>query len=94
MRNCEQHRSHMLRRSSLIRALFLSRRPSWSEECTALIGDAWHPMLPYVAQGAAQAIEDGAVIGVVLSGVRSSSRQEIKNALLLYQVIPPLFLPL
>lgn len=60
--------------------------PSWVEECTALMGDACHPMLPYVAQGAAQAIEDGAVLGVVLSGVQSSSRQQIKNALLLYQV--------
>ncbi|GAA5957251.1 hypothetical protein JCM3765_000404 [Sporobolomyces pararoseus] len=61
--------------------------PSWIEQCTALMGDACHPMLPYVAQGAAQAIEDGAVLGVVLSGVQSTSRQEIKNALLLYQEV-------
>ncbi|GAA5924437.1 uncharacterized protein JCM15063_005643 [Sporobolomyces koalae] len=62
-----------------------AKLPSWIEECTALMGDACHPMLPYVAQGAAQAIEDGAVLGVVLSGVQSNSRQQIKNALLLYQ---------
>ncbi|GAA5895067.1 uncharacterized protein JCM6883_002309 [Sporobolomyces salmoneus] len=61
--------------------------PFWIEECTALMGDACHPMLPYVAQGAAQAIEDGAVLGVVLSGVPAGSRQSIKNALLLYQEV-------
>ncbi|PIL28047.1 hypothetical protein GSI_09799 [Ganoderma sinense ZZ0214-1] len=32
-----------------------------------LLGDACHPMLPYRAQGAAMAIEDGAVLGNLLS---------------------------
>jgi 2-polyprenyl-6-methoxyphenol hydroxylase-like FAD-dependent oxidoreductase len=32
----------------------------------ALIGDAAHPMLPFLAQGAAQAIEDASVLGEVL----------------------------
>ena len=32
--------------------------PSWSRGRVALLGDAAHPMLPYLAQGAAQAIED------------------------------------
>lgn len=31
-----------------------------------LIGDASHPTLPYQAQGAAMAVEDGAVLGVLL----------------------------
>jgi salicylate hydroxylase len=31
---------------------------SWARGRTALLGDAAHPMLPYLAQGAAQAIED------------------------------------
>lgn len=33
--------------------------PAWVEGSVALMGDACHPMLPYVAQGAAQAIEVG-----------------------------------
>jgi salicylate hydroxylase len=40
---------------------------SWVEGRVALMGDACHPTLPYVAQGAAQAVEDAAVLAVVLS---------------------------
>ena len=32
----------------------------------ALLGDACHPSLPYQAQGAAMAVEDGAVLGFLL----------------------------
>ena len=32
--------------------------PRWGEGPVTLLGDACHPMLPYMAQGAAQAIED------------------------------------
>ena len=39
----------------------------WTENECALIGDSCHPMLPYVAQGAAQAIEDAAVLTISLS---------------------------
>jgi salicylate hydroxylase len=38
----------------------------WSRERVALLGDAAHPMLPYLAQGAAQAIEDAAAIGAAV----------------------------
>jgi salicylate hydroxylase len=34
----------------------------WSKGPVALLGDAAHPMLPYLAQGAAMAIEDAAVL--------------------------------
>jgi salicylate hydroxylase len=34
----------------------------WTEGPVALLGDAAHPMLPYLAQGAAMAIEDAAVL--------------------------------
>jgi salicylate hydroxylase len=34
-----------------------------SEGCVALLGDAAHPMLPFMAQGAAMAIEDAVVLG-------------------------------
>ena len=33
--------------------------PRWSVDRVTLLGDACHPMLPFMAQGAAQAIEDG-----------------------------------
>jgi salicylate hydroxylase len=36
--------------------------PHWSTGRVTLIGDAAHPTLPYLAQGAAMAIEDGAVL--------------------------------
>jgi len=35
---------------------------TWSLERTTILGDAAHPTLPYLAQGAAMAIEDGAVL--------------------------------
>ena len=35
----------------------------WSEGAVTLLGDAAHPMLPFLAQGAAQAIEDAAALG-------------------------------
>ena len=39
--------------------------PRWSRGVVTLLGDACHPMLPYGAQGAAQAIEDAAASGRV-----------------------------
>jgi salicylate hydroxylase len=41
--------------------------PRWSFGRVTLLGDACHPMLPFLAQGAAQAIEDGATLAAVLS---------------------------
>jgi salicylate hydroxylase len=40
---------------------------SWSAGCVTLAGDAAHPMLPFLAQGAAQAIEDAAALEQALS---------------------------
>ncbi|WP_237477716.1 FAD-dependent monooxygenase [Lichenibacterium dinghuense] len=36
--------------------------PRWSAGPVTLLGDAAHPMLPFLAQGAAQSIEDAAVL--------------------------------
>ena len=45
------------------------RRPldHWVDGRVALLGDAAHPMLPFLAQGAAQAIEDAGALGELLS---------------------------
>jgi salicylate hydroxylase len=40
----------------------------WSSGRVTLLGDACHPMLPFMAQGAAQAIEDGAALAACLAG--------------------------
>ncbi|MBR0663862.1 NAD(P)-binding protein [Roseomonas hellenica] len=42
--------------------------PRWSEGKVALLGDACHPMTPYMAQGAAMAIEDAAILARCLAG--------------------------
>ena len=44
--------------------------PQWRKGKITLLGDACHPMTPYMAQGAATAIEDAAVIARCLDGVR------------------------
>jgi salicylate hydroxylase len=39
----------------------------WTAGRIALLGDAAHPMLPFLAQGAAQSIEDAAALGQAMS---------------------------
>ncbi len=46
--------------------------PRWSDGNVTLLGDACHPMTPYMAQGAAMAIEDAAVLSRCLEGVDRS----------------------
>jgi len=41
----------------------------WVEGNVALLGDACHPMTPYMAQGAAMAIEDAAILSRCLQGI-------------------------
>ena len=41
--------------------------PAWGEERIVLLGDACHPMPPYIAQGAAAAIEDAVVLSRCLN---------------------------
>jgi salicylate hydroxylase/6-hydroxynicotinate 3-monooxygenase len=36
--------------------------PSWSQGPVVLLGDACHPMMPYMAQGGASALEDAAML--------------------------------
>jgi salicylate hydroxylase len=42
--------------------------PTWLAWAIALLGDACHPMLPFMAQGAAQAIEDAGALAQCLAG--------------------------
>jgi salicylate hydroxylase len=49
----------------------------WVEGAVALLGDACHPTLPYVAQGAAQAVEDAAVLAAVLAMTEKKENSEI-----------------
>jgi salicylate hydroxylase len=52
----------------------------WVFGRVALLGDAAHPMLPFLAQGAAQAIEDAGVLGMVLA-----SGLDVEASLAAYQ---------
>lgn len=51
------------------------RRPlqSWTRGRLVLLGDAAHPMLPHLGQGANQAIEDGVALAVLLEGCSSAT---------------------
>jgi len=42
--------------------------PRWTSGHTTLLGDAAHPMVPHLGQGAGQAIEDAYTLGVLLRG--------------------------
>jgi salicylate hydroxylase len=52
----------------------------WSDGRITMLGDACHPTLPMMAQGAAMAIEDGAVLAACLDGV-----SDIASALQRYE---------
>jgi 6-hydroxynicotinate 3-monooxygenase len=45
--------------------------PRWGEGRAVLLGDACYPMTPYMAQGAAAAIEDAAVLSRCLAGIEA-----------------------
>jgi salicylate hydroxylase len=53
-------------------------------EKVVLLGDSCHPMLPYLAQGAAQAVEDAAALRVVL---RSATPASLGSALHKYESV-------
>ncbi|KAF7317614.1 FAD-binding-3 domain-containing protein [Mycena kentingensis (nom. inval.)] len=57
--------------------------PHWTLGNVALLGDACHPTLPHLGQGAAQAIEDGVVLALLLSKV--DAKQDIPAALRVYE---------
>jgi len=56
--------------------------PTWSRGRLTLLGDAAHPMLPHLGQGANQAIEDGMALATILAG---ASLKTVATALLAYE---------
>ena len=57
--------------------------PCWSAGRVTLLGDACHPMLPMMAQGAAQSIEDGAALATLLEAMPD----DIASALARYEAV-------
>jgi salicylate hydroxylase len=70
---------------TFIWALF-DRKPMahWSVGRVTLLGDACHAMLPFMAQGAAQAIEDGATLATCLSQIDA---RDVPEALRRYEAL-------
>jgi salicylate hydroxylase len=56
--------------------------PTWTRGRLTLLGDAAHPMLPHLGQGANQAIEDGMALATILKG---ADRASAPAALLAYE---------
>ena len=61
--------------------------PTWVHGSIALVGDACHPTLPHLNQGAAQAIEDAAVLAVVLSRSLGRDPVSINKSLRVYEQV-------
>ncbi|HEY6822059.1 MAG TPA: FAD-dependent monooxygenase [Burkholderiales bacterium] len=55
--------------------------PTWTKGRLTLLGDAAHPMLPHLGQGANQSIEDGMALATILSRVDPAA---VPAALLAY----------
>jgi salicylate hydroxylase len=56
--------------------------PTWTRGRLTLLGDAAHPMLPHLGQGANQAIEDGMALATILE---RAGRARASAALLAYE---------
>jgi salicylate hydroxylase len=56
--------------------------PTWTRGRLTLLGDAAHPMLPHLGQGANQSIEDGMALATILA---HANRETVPAALLAYE---------
>ena len=61
--------------------------PTWVQGSVALLGDACHPTLPHLNQGAAQAVEDAAVLAEVLSSAPDTTPESINKCLRVYELL-------
>jgi salicylate hydroxylase len=66
---------------SVFRWALFDRPPlaTWTRGRVTLLGDAAHPMLPFMGQGAAQSIEDGYVLARCLAADRDDPLQAIER---------------
>jgi salicylate hydroxylase len=66
---------------SWLRWALFDRRPlrNWSRGPAALLGDAAHPMLPYLAQGAAMAIEDAEICAQCLAQTPDDAENALRS---------------
>jgi salicylate hydroxylase len=53
--------------------------PSWTKGSITLLGDACHPMLPFLAQGAGMALEDGYVLSRALKKFSAHLPQALEH---------------
>ena len=62
--------------NSVLKTALYERDPltAWSLGPMTLVGDACHPMMPFMAQGAGMAIEDGVVLARNLAGVAAPAQ--------------------
>ena len=75
------HRDAKCHDESFIWGLFdRAPLPRWSVGRVTLLGDAAHPMLPFMAQGAAQALEDGASLTTCLSKIEIAAAANVAHA--------------
>jgi salicylate hydroxylase len=77
--------SDITRAADTVRRWALYDRPvlhTWSAGRLTVLGDAAHPMLPFMAQGANQAVEDAVELASLLAG---AGRDEIPQLLLTYE---------
>lgn len=61
--------------------------PSWVLGSMALVGDACHPTLPHLNQGASMAVEDGAVLAEVLALAPAADADAINRCLRVYELL-------
>ncbi|KAH6877159.1 salicylate hydroxylase [Thelonectria olida] len=76
---------HMITKTIKWPLLSGAQLPTWisRSEKVVILGDAAHAMVPYMSQGAAMAVEDGAALAEVLSLI--SSQEEIPSALRVFE---------
>ena len=51
--------------------------PRWTDGRVALVGDAAHPMMPFLGQGAAQAVEDAHALGKALAAPDTATERAL-----------------
>jgi salicylate hydroxylase len=61
--------------------------PTWVHGSVGLVGDACHPTLPHLNQGAAMAIEDAATIAEILFRAPDTTPETINKCLKVYELV-------